>query len=210
MGSEWITVEDVIEMDMTGEQALRRLMAGNARYATSRLRHPHQTSKRRIELKDGQHPFAVVLGCADSRVPPEVIFDMGLGDLFVVRVAGNGIDDTVLSSIEYAALHLHAPLVMVLGHSQCGAVQAALGGIDLEGHLPTLVRAISPAVDKVMDQPGDIVNNAAKLNAKMVSERLRCSTPILSDLVHRGLLKIVAAYYDLGTGAVELLSEGMS
>lgn len=194
---------------MTGEKALRRLMSGNKRYLTSKLRHPNQTSMRRAELRDGQQPFAVILGCSDSRVPPEVIFDVGLGDLFVVRVAGNITDDVVLGSIEYAAAHLRTPLIVVLGHSACGAVEATVSGNDMEGCLPSLAAAISPAVEKVKDQSGDIVNNAAKLNAKMVSERLRRTSPILSDLVHRALLKIVPAYYDLGTGAVELLSEEM-
>ena len=199
-------MHNVMERNLSGEKALKRLMTGNKRYVTSKLRHPHQTSKRRAELRDGQQPFAVILGCSDSRVPPEVIFDMGLGDLFVVRVAGNITDDVVLGSIEYAASHLQTPLIMVLGHSQCGAVGATVSGGDMEGCLPSLAAAISPAVDKIMGQPGDIVNNAAKLNVKMVSERLRCSPPILSDLIHRALLKIVPAYYDLGTGVVELLS----
>ncbi|MDY6972813.1 MAG: carbonic anhydrase [Thermodesulfobacteriota bacterium] len=203
-------MDDVLKRNMPGEKELGRLMAGNRRYVTSRLGHPNQTAERRAELRDGQQPFAVILGCSDSRVPPEVIFDMGLGDLFVVRVAGNIIDDVVLGSIEYAASHLQTPLVMVLGHSNCGAIEASVSGGDMDGHLPSLLAAISPAVDEVMDQPGDIVNNAARLNAKMVSDQLRCSIPILSDLVHRGLLKIVPAYYDLGTGAVALLSEGMS
>jgi len=203
-------LHNMMERNMSGEKALKRLMTGNKRYVSSKLRHPHQTTERRIGLRNGQHPFAVILGCSDSRVPPEVIFDVGLGDLFVVRVAGNITDEVVLGSIEYAAAHLQTPLIVVLGHSACGAIGATVSGCDMEGCLPSLAAAISPAVGKVMDRSGDIVNNAAKLNAKMVSERLRRTTPILSDLVHRALLKIVPAYYDLGTGGVELLSEEMS
>ena len=198
-------MHNVMEENSSSEKALKRLMAGNTRYVKSGLSHPRQTTERRIELRDGQRPFAVILGCSDSRVPPELIFDQGLGDLFVVRVAGNIIDPVVLSSIEYAASHLHTPLIMVLGHSECGAVQTTVDGDDLEGHLPTLAGAISPAVEKIRDQPGDIVNNAARLNAKMVSEQLSCTTPILSELVHKDYLRIVPAYYDLETGVVEIL-----
>jgi len=189
----------------TCDQALESLLAGNRRFFGSTQTHPNQAAERRAELKTGQDPFAVILGCSDSRIPPEVIFDQGLGDLFVVRVAGNVLDDIVLGSIEYAASHLHTPLIMVLGHSDCGAVKATIGGGDLEGHLPTLAKAISPAVNQIMDQPGDKVNNAAKLNAKMVSEQLKHSTPVISDLVSRGGLKVVASFYDLETGRVEVL-----
>jgi len=103
---------------------LRRLMEGNKRYVVSHLIHPDQSSERRFELKHGQHPFAIILGCSDSRVPPEVVFDQGLGDLYVVRVAGNVLDQMIVASIEYAVLHVGVSLVMVMGHSQCGAVAA--------------------------------------------------------------------------------------
>ena len=190
---------------LTSDQALKRLMAGNRRYVLSRLVNPRQTSERRAELRNGQYPFAVVLGCSDSRVPPEVIFDQGLGDLFVVRVAGNVTDDIVLASIEYAAAHLHTPLIMVLGHSRCGAIGSVAKGGDLEGHLPTLVEAIFPALKKSEGKPGDLVNNAAKVHAKMVSEQLKGAPPVLSELVNKASLKIVAAYYDLDSGIVEIL-----
>jgi carbonic anhydrase len=131
-------------------------MSGNERYVSSKQTHPHQTPEYRADLTRGQHPFAVILGCSDSRVSPEVIFDQGLGDIFVVRVAGNIVNDIVLASIEYAVAHLHTPLVMVLGHSECGAVGATVVGGDLEGHLPSLAKAIQPAVDKVEDAFGDV------------------------------------------------------
>jgi carbonic anhydrase len=198
-------MKDPMVERLTGDQALKRLIAGNKRYVLSRPVHPRQTPERRTELRNGQYPFAVVLGCSDSRVPPEVIFDQGLGDLFVVRVAGNLIDDIILASIEYAAAHLHTPLIMVLGHSECGAVGSVAKGGDLEGHMPTLVEAISPALKKAEGKPGDLVNNAAKVNAKMVSEQLKDTAPILSKQVIKARLKIVAAYYDLKTGVVEIL-----
>ncbi len=189
----------------SSEEALARLVAGNERYVNSQMDNPNQTTERRAELLGGQNPFAIVLGCADSRVPPEVIFDQGLGDLFVIRVAGNIIDDVVLGSIEYAAEHLHTPLMVVLGHSYCGAVGATVAGGDLEGHLPSLATAIQPAVDSVKGQEGDLVDNAVRANAKMVAEQLRSSTPVLSTLVEAGSLKVVAARYDLDSGKVDIL-----
>jgi len=192
--------------NLTGDTAIGRLMAGNRRYVTAKQTHPNQMPERRAELIDGQRPFAVILGCADSRVPPEIIFDQGLGDLFVVRVAGNIIDDVVLGSAEYAASHLHTPLIMVLGHSQCGAIGATVAGGDLEGHIPSLAEAIRPVLDSIQGQTGDLVDNTARANARMVSEQLKQSTPVLSDLVKEGNLKVVAAFYDLDTGLVEVLT----
>ena len=191
---------------LAGDKAIDRLMAGNRENITVQQTHPNQMPERRAELIDGQRPFAVILGCADSRVPPEVIFDQGLGDLFVVRVAGNIIDDIVLGSIEYAASHLHTPLIMVLGHSQCGAIGATVAGGDLEGHIPSLAEAIQPVLDSIQDQTGNLVDNTARANARMVSEQLKQSTPVLSDLVNEVELKVVAAFYDLDTGVVEILA----
>lgn len=190
---------------LTGEQALERLMAGNSRYVTSKQEHPDQTRERRIELRAGQHPFAVILGCADSRVPPEVIFDQGLGDLFVIRVAGNVLDDIILASLEYAELHLHAPLIMVLGHSGCGAVQATISGAGDEGHLSSLTSAIGPAMVTAKNQAGDLVNNTARANAIMVADQLKLSGAHFSELVESGKLKVMGAFYDLETGSVEIL-----
>jgi len=195
-----------MEEKLSSEQALKRLLAGNARYVKSGLRHPRQTTERRIELRGGQRPFAVILGCSDSRVPPEVIFDQGLGDLFVVRVAGNIIDPVVLGSIEYAASHLHTPLIMVLGHSQCGAVTAAVSDEDLKGNASIVAAGIRPALKHIKKTSGDIINDTARENAKMVSGQLKDSNPILADLLHRNMLKTVSAFYDLDTGVVEILS----
>jgi len=192
--------------NMSGDQALEKLLDGNRRYVDAMQEYPNQTRERRNELKNGQVPFAVVLGCSDSRVPPEIIFDQGLGDLFVVRVAGNVMDNMALGSIEYAVSHLKTPLVVVLGHSQCGAVTETLSSHGpAKGQMGRLAEAIQPAVAQVTDQPGNKVSNTAKVNAKMVAHRLRTSKPILSEAVAAGELTVAAAYYELSTGAVELL-----
>lgn len=192
---------------ITSDQALATLMAGNKQYASAKLTHPNQTPERRTELVKGQHPFAVILSCSDSRVPPEVIFDQGLGDLFVVRVAGNVVDDIALGSIEYAAEHLGTPLIVVLGHEKCGAITATVEGGKAPGHIDAVVRALKPAVEKVKDQPGDKVENAAKANIGLVVEQLKTSRPILAELVKNGKLKIVGARYDLDTGLVDITHE---
>jgi carbonic anhydrase len=191
---------------INGGQALKKLIIGNRRYVDSRQRHPNQAAHRRAELSNAQQPFAVILGCADSRVPPEVIFDRGLGDLFIVRIAGHVMNDMVLGSIEYAADHLHTSLIMVLGHSKCGCVTAAIKGVNEEGHINCLTEAIQPALHEAKDQPGDPVNNAARANTKIVAEQLKCSKPVLSDLVSEGKLNVIPAFYDLDTGVVEILS----
>lgn len=191
---------------MNADRALKELIIGNRRYVDSKQRHPNQTPGRRAELSNAQQPFAVILGCSDSRVPPEVIFDRGLGDLFIVRIAGHVMNEMVLGSIEFAANHLHTPLIMVLGHSNCGSVQAALKGVNGEGHIACLTEAIQPALNEAKKQPGDLVRNAARANAKIVTEQLKCSKPVLSTLVSDGNLDIVPAFYDLDTGIVEILS----
>lgn len=188
----------------TADVALERLRAGNNRYVTARMTHTNQTPIRRTKLLRGQHPFAVILGCSDSRVPPEVLFDQGLGDLFVIRVAGNVVDYIGLGSIEYAAAHLHTPLIVVLGHSKCGAVAATASGARLEGHLPNIAVAIQPAVDKAKQMPGNLMDNSIRENAKMVTRQLITSQPVLAPLVTAGKLRIVAAHYDLATGKVEI------
>jgi len=188
-----------------GEQALSQLLDGNRRYVELRRIHPNQSDDRRNSLLGGQHPQAIILGCSDSRVPPEIIFDQGLGDLFVVRVAGNVIDDIVLASIEYAAEHLHTPLLMVLGHTNCGAVQAAMDDTELDGHLPSIAQAIEEALEAARELPGDTLNNAIRAHARITAEHLRLSEPVLSVLVRSGSLLIVSAIYDLDTGLVEIL-----
>jgi carbonic anhydrase len=190
---------------MTGDQALEKLLKGNKRFAGARLRHPNQTAARRAELAKGQHPYAVIVSCSDSRVPPEVLFDQGIGDLFVVRVAGNTVDDVALGSVEYAVEHLHSPLVVVLGHERCGAVQATIQGGEAPGRIGSVMEPIRLAMEKAKGKPGDLAENVMRANAGMVAEQLRSSEPILGELVKHGKLKIVAARYDLDSGVVELL-----
>ncbi|MEW5802196.1 MAG: carbonic anhydrase [bacterium] len=192
---------------VNGNQALEALMAGNKRYTAVKNTYPNQTAERRAELVKGQKPFAIILSCSDSRVPPEIIFDQGLGDLFVIRVAGNVVDDIALGSIEYAAEHLGTPLIMVLGHEKCGAVTATVEGGEAPGHIGSFTKAIKPAVEKAKDQPGDKVDNTVKANVELIVEQLKVSKPILSELVKEGRLKIVGARYDLDTGAVDITHE---
>jgi carbonic anhydrase len=182
---------------------LQRLMDGNKRFVAGACTHPDQTSERRTEIAKGQHPFAVVLTCADSRVSPELLFDQGLGDLFVLRVAGNTVDDQIIGSIEYAVEHLHAPLIIVLGHRKCGAVQAAVKGGEVPGHIRSLVEFLQPSVEASKDMPGDAVDNAVKKNVERVAGILQRVEPILGEAAKDGKLKVVGACYDLDTGAVE-------
>jgi carbonic anhydrase len=192
---------------ITADSVLAELKSGNDHHVAHHYRHPHETSDRVRQLVSGQHPHAEILSCSDSRVPPEIVFDQGLGDLFIVRVAGNVATDTEIGSLEYGAEHLHVPLLVVLGHESCGAVTAAVQGDPPEGHIAALVDLIKPAVEKTRGKPGDPVSNAVRMNVEMVVKQLRSSKPILSDLVAHGKLKIVGAVYSLKTGAVTWLPE---
>ena len=189
---------------------LVELKAGNDHHAAKRYQHPHQTAGRQRELTATQHPHAIILSCADSRVAPEIILDQGLGDLFDVRVAGNVASDPELASIEYAALHLHTPLLVVMGHQKCGAVTAAAEGGEAEGHLPSLLALIRPAVERAKTQPGDLIDNAVRLNVENVVRQVRGSAPVLAALVERGSLTVVGAVYALDTGKVAWLPDGRS
>jgi carbonic anhydrase len=187
------------------DEALAKLIAGNQRYVRHKEQHPDQSLARRKELRAGQHPFAVILGCADSRVAPELLFDQGLGDLFDIRVAGNIVDDAVLGSIEYAVEHLGAKLVMVLGHEKCGAVSAAVEGGTAAGHFRALVAAIRPSVEASGKVPGDRIHNCVIANARHVAQQVRESEPVLKEAVEKHGLKVVAADYALDSGKVTLL-----
>jgi carbonic anhydrase len=195
------------EERVTADSAIAELKVGNKHHVQHHYRHPHQTALRQSQLTSGQHPHAEILSCSDSRVPPEIIFDQGLGDLFVVRVAGNVTADVEVGSLEYGAEHLHIPLLVVLGHEQCGAVTAALQGGPPEGHISALVNLIKPAVEKSRGLKGDPVSNAVRTNVEMVVKELRSSTPLLSELVAQHKLKIVGAVYSLETGKVTWLPE---
>lgn len=199
------------EHRMSLDQALQALKDGNGRFKAGTLTH-YDVAGRREELAKGQKPFATILSCSDSRVPPEAVFDQGLGDLFVVRVAGNISTDANIASIEYAAEHLGSHLVVVLGHERCGAVTAAVKGGKPAGHLASLLIPLHPAVvqakrvaaAKKLDAP-NLIEEAIRLNAKDMAQLLRGSKPILAEMAHSGRLKVVAARYDLDTGAVDFL-----
>jgi carbonic anhydrase len=192
---------------VTADSVLAELKAGNAHHVAHRYQHPNETAERLRQLASEQKPHAEILSCADSRVPPEIIFDQGLGDLFVVRVAGNVVSDTELGSLEYGAEHLHVPLLVVLGHQHCGAVTAAVEGGEVEGHIGALTNLLRPAVEKTRGLPGDPVDNAVKANVEMVVKQLRASTPVLAKLVSQGKLKVVGAIYSLDTGQVTWLPD---
>ena len=190
---------------ISADIALEILMAGNSRFVAGRLTHPDQTTARRKDLALGQQPFAIILTCADSRVSPEIYFDQGLGDIFVLRNAGNLLDDHTIGSIEYAVEHLGSGLILVVGHSKCGAVGAAVAGGDAPGHIPSIVESIKPAVAASASEAGDKVDNAVRANARLVAAALRQSEPILGEAVKRGHVKVVAARYDLASGRIEIL-----
>ena len=191
----------------SADAVIAELKAGNAHHASKRYEHPHQTTARQRELAAGQHPHAAILSCADSRVAPEIIFDQGLGDLFDVRVAGNVAADPELASLEYAAEHLHCPLVVVVGHQKCGAVSAAVEGGAAPGHLPALMAALKPAVDATASMPGDRIDNVVRANVQNVVRQLRAA-PVLAEAGEKDHLKIVGAVYSLDTGKVEWLPDG--
>jgi carbonic anhydrase len=188
--------------------AISKLKEGNGRYTSGNLQHPGQTAERRTELAKTQHPFAGIVCCSDSRVPPEIVFDQGLGDLFIVRVAGNVINDEGLGSIEYTVDHLGTRLILVLGHQRCGAVDAARETIAAKGkapgHIQSLVTAIKPAVEATAK---DDLEATIKANVKNVVQALRSSTPILKAEVDSGKIRVIGGYYSLDTGAVTFLDE---
>lgn len=191
---------------LSPEAALEKLLAGNQRFMQHQLRHPDQSEVRVHEVAQAQHPFATILSCADSRVPGEIVFDQGIGDIFDVRIAGNIATPEAIGSIEYAAVLLSTPLLMVLGHERCGAVTAAVQGDALPGEIGSFVKAILPAVDKVKSQSGDAVENAVVANVLYQIEQLQQRSALLAERVQAGTLKIVGGRYDLDTGEVTVIT----
>jgi len=205
-GAELAAPQPVIaETPFTPDQALQLLIDGNQRFVQARREKPNQTWTRIAEVAPSQKPFAAILGCADSRVPAEIVFDRGFGDIFVCRVAGNVATPEEIGSLEFGTLLLGAKVLMVLAHERCGAVKAAIQGGALPGNINSLTQAIQPAVNSTSNQPGDPVENACKANARLQANRLKAS-PVINQLIQENKLKIVPAYYDLDTGAVEILS----
>ena len=196
------------ENALTPDAALKRLLDGNARYIAGTTQRYDFRSERKA-LSRGQNPFVAVLSCADSRIAPEFCFDTARGDVFVCRVAGNFATDEIIASLEYAVQVLNAPLIMVLGHEACGAVDAAIksikDGTTLPGHLPSLVHALTPAIDAVKGQPGDLLANAIKNNVAINVDKIKNSTPILQSFVNSDKLHVVGGVYQLKTGKVALI-----
>ena len=193
---------------LTPDASLARLMAGNARYVSG-VSKRHDFAHEREALAGGQNPFAAVLGCADSRSAPEYAFDTARGDLFVCRVAGNFANDESIASLEYAVAVLNTPLILVLGHDACGAVDATIksvkDGTTLPGHLPSLVAALSGAVKASAQQPGNPLDNAIKQNVLDTVAKLKGATPILSTAVGENKLKVVGGVYRLRDGRVDMV-----
>jgi carbonic anhydrase len=187
---------------------LQRLIDGNKRYVAGELTAFDDLAADREETAGGQHPFAVIVSCADSRVPPELIFDQSVGELFVVRSAGQVIDEALRGSITYGVDVLRAPLIVVMGHSNCGAVDAAIAALDgnaIPGYAYRFAEAIGPAVQQVRDDPGDLLDNAIRANITLGVQQLSTAEPDLAPVLADGSVTIAGAYYDLATGEVTFL-----
>ncbi|MEI8365128.1 MAG: carbonic anhydrase [Parachlamydiaceae bacterium] len=191
---------------LCAEDPLQKLMDGNTRYVNSETICHTDWNVKRAALVQKQNPFAVIICCSDSRVPPELIFDQALGALFVVRIAGNVIDDLALGSVEYAVSNLKASLIMVLGHSNCGALSAALTETKFDNHIQDIMESLQPAVQAVKGESGDLLEKATKANVRFVISQLKCARPILAPLVLKDSLKIVGGFYKLDSGHVELVN----
>jgi carbonic anhydrase len=193
---------------LSPKAALEELEEGNERYVEGVTRR-HDFKHEREALASGQNPYAAILSCADSRIAPEYAFDSGRGDLFVCRVAGNFASDECVASLEYAVSALATPLILVLGHDACGAVDATIKSLKdnttLPGHLPSLVEAIAPAVKAVSGQSGDVLANAIKQNVIDTVAKLKSTAPILSAAVEQGKLKVAGGIYRLRTGKVDMV-----
>ncbi len=204
-----VSISVVFAATQPGEDALNKLTNGNKRFVSCNLGQKDVSDTRRKELVDGQHPFAIVVTCSDSRVSPEIVFDEGLGDIFVVRVAGNVLDPTALGSIEYAAEHLHTPLLILMGHDKCGAVAAAMDANgEAEGNIGVILKKIMPAVKKAKAKGGskdEMLNMAIRENVSLSYNAIRKQSPVLKHLIDKGELKVVAGIYHLASGEVETL-----
>lgn len=212
-GSRWLgpaaaAADDAATPSVPADQGLQMLIDGNKRFVAGALTSLGDLAQDRDRLTTGQSPFAIIVCCSDSRVPPELVFDQTLGQLFVVRTAGQVIDEAARSSIAFGVDTLKAPLLLVLGHSGCGAVAAALAALDgaaIPGYAYRFAEAIGPAAQSVLDQPGDQLDNAIRANIEMGVEQLRTAEPELALAVRGGQLTVAGGYYDLASGEVSLL-----
>lgn len=205
IGNALLFAADHAAPSMAPEAALAKLQVGNEHFVTEANSPAKPTRARRLETAKSQHPFAIVVGCSDSRTPPELIFDQNIGDLFVVRTAGQVVGDYELGSIEYAVEHLGARLIIVMGHARCGAVQAAIAGETAPGHVSAIVRKIRPSVLAVSKEAGQPLVNAIKSNVHHVAGEIRQEAK-LGSLASE--VRVVEAYYDFDTGKVEWLDKG--
>lgn len=197
----------IVETPVTNpDEAVQRLKDGNQRFAGNTTVDPNQTDTRRIEVAVGQHPFATILGCVDSRVSPELVFDRGLGDLFVIRTAGHVLDNTVIGSIEFGYEEFGIPVVMVLGHERCGALDVTIEALEkhqtIGGSIGAVVSGVTPAVEAAKGRPGELLDNSVRANIELTVSRLK-ESPILKEAVAAGKIKIMGGRYDLETGVVE-------
>jgi carbonic anhydrase len=191
-------------MDINPETALDKLMAGNNRFVEEKRIKGNQSQVRLVEVAQGQNPFAAILGCADSRVPPEIIFDQGLGDLFVCRIAGNISSSQEIGSLEFGTLVLGAKVIMVLGHQNCGAVKAAMDGGELPGQIGSVVKKID--IGTVTDKSDDTASVKAATKANVLHQvKILKQSPVVAELIDQNKLKVVGAYYNLDSGEVTLL-----
>ncbi len=192
-----------------GDASLQKLLEGNKRYVEGNFATKDLGETKRKDVGKGQKPFAIVVTCSDSRVPPEILFDQGLGDIFVIRVAGNIVDPIELGSIEYGAEHLNSPLIFILGHTKCGAVKATLEAKGApEGNIGAIVKKIQPAVNAAKKKGGtqeEMLETAIRENMKNVYKDLMTKSKVIPHLVKEGKLKIVAGEYNIETGAVAMI-----
>ena len=189
---------------VSADAALGNLVDGNARFVGEKYLHDHISADYRKELAKGQHPFAVIVTCSDSRVSPELIFDQGLGDLFVIRTAGEVVDELEIGSIEYAVEHLGAKLVVVLGHESCGAVSAAVNGGEMPKNIASIIEEIKPAVEKAKNQKGNLVDNAIINNVNLIVNKIGSKSDVLKEMKD---VKVVGAVYSLTNSKVEFLKK---
>jgi carbonic anhydrase len=190
---------------VSADEALKRLLDGNQRFLSQTRKYPHQSLEHLRLVAQAQYPFASILGCADSRVPAEIIFDQGLGDLFIVRIAGNIVNDMTIGSLEYSTSVLGSQLIVVLGHRGCGAVAGAIKNEPLPGKIGYVVESIKPAIAKVKFTTGDIYQNAVIANIQYQTNQLSQKSKILAQSVRGGKLKIIGACYDINTGKITLV-----
>lgn len=194
--------------NLSAEKAIKKLMQGNERFVKLKEKHPDVSKKRRHEMLKGQHPFVVILSCSDSRVPPELIFDQGLGDIFEIRNAGNVLDEHVIGSIEYAVMHCGVRLIVIMGHQDCGAIAATLSGKSETKYIKSLEDSIQPAVEDCQKQGLEVnSDNVVKAHVMQDIEELMTQDTDLVKYMKKNKVQIIPAYYHLDTGKVDFLNK---